>query len=126
MKNIVRLFARSLAVALLWLQIPLGGSAQKPNTSVASPDLHFGSIQSARRIPFEFVGNHIYLRARVNDSEPLWFLLDTGATASYLDVQKAKALTRGDQGDSIKNASISFSGSRVLKQNFSLRSFGFS
>src|SRR6266850_3551690 len=126
MKNIVRLFSRLLALALLWLQIPLCASAQKLKPSVTSPDLQFASGQAARRIPFEFVGNHIYLRARVNDSEPLWFLLDTGATASYLDVQQAKALTLGDQRTSVKNVSISFSGGRLLNQNFSIRSFGFS
>jgi hypothetical protein len=84
MKNVVQLFSRLFALALLWLQIPLCGSAQKPRTPVTSPDLQFASGQSPSRIPFEFVGNHIYLRAQVNDSEPLWFLLDTGATASYL------------------------------------------
>jgi hypothetical protein len=88
--------------------------------------LQFALGQSARRIPFEFVGNHIYLRARVNDSEPLWFLLDTGATASYLDVQQAKALAPGEQGNSVKSVSISFPGVKLRNQNFSIRSLGFS
>lgn len=126
MKNIVELSSRLLALAVLWLQIPLCGSAQEPKSSVTSADLRFTSGQSARRIPFEFVGNHIYLRARVNDSEPLWFLLDTGATASYLDVQQAKALALGDQGNSVKGVSISFPGVKLRNQNFSIRSLGFS
>ena len=126
LKNIVRLFSRSLGLALLWLQIPLYVSAQEPKTAITLPNLRFDSGQSARRIPFEFVGNHIYLRCRVNDSEPLWFLLDTAATASYLDAQQAKALTLGDSGNSLRNASVSFTGGRLLGQDFSLRSFGFS
>src|SRR6266850_8346544 len=126
MKNIVRLFSRLLALALLWLQIPLCTSAQKLKPSVTSPDLQFASGQAARRIPFEFVGNHIYLRARVNDSEPLWFLLDTGATASYLDMQRAKSLALLGQGNSVKSVSISFPGVSLRNQNFSIRSLGFS
>jgi len=124
MKNIVRLFSQLFALLLL-SQTPLGGSAQKPKTPVTSPDFQFASGQSARRIPFEFAGNHIYLRARVNNSKPLWFLLDTGATASYFDVQQAKALGLGVQGESIKVA-LSLPGVRLLNQNFSMRSFGFS
>lgn len=124
MKNIVRPFSRLLALAFIWLQIPLCGSAQKPGTPVTSPDLKFASGQSARRIPFEFVGKHIYLRARVNDSQPLWFLLDTGAAASYFDAQHAQALGLGVQGESITVA-ISFPGVRLLKQKFSVQPLGF-
>lgn len=126
MKNIVRVLSRLLALVLLLFQSPLCGSAQEPRTRAASADLQFASGQSARRIPFEFVGNHIYVRARVNDSEPLWFLLDTGATASYLDVRQAKALALGDQGNSVKSVTISLPGVNLRNQNFSIRSLGFS
>ncbi|MFN2515225.1 MAG: aspartyl protease family protein [Pyrinomonadaceae bacterium] len=125
MKNTVRLFPQLFALLLLLLQTPLCVSAQKSKTPVTSPDLQFASGQSARRIPFEFVGNHIYLRARVNDSEPLWFLLDSGASASYFGVQQAKALGLGVQGQSLKVA-VSLPGVRLLNQNFSIASFGFS
>lgn len=39
-----------------------------------------GSGGSARRIPFKLWNNHIYIQTSVNDSPPLWFLLDTGAS----------------------------------------------
>ena len=39
----------------------------------------------ATRVPFRFVENHIYLDVRVNGSRRLVFLLDSGATRSYLD-----------------------------------------
>jgi len=123
MKNIVRLFSRLFAVVLLVFQSPLCGRAQEPRTSA---DLKFAAGQSARRIPFEFVGNHIYLRGRVNDSDLLWFLLDTGAAASYLDVQRAKSLGLMGQVNSVKSVSISFPGVRLLNRNFSIRSLGFS
>lgn len=90
MKTIIRLSSQLLAAVLL--QIPLFASAEDSKTPAVPADLHFASGRSALRIPFEFVGNHVYLRGRVNNSEPLWLLLDTGATASYLDLQRAKAL----------------------------------
>ncbi len=120
-----QLFPQLFALLLLLFQTPLCESEQKSKTSVTSPDLQFASGQSARRIPFEFVGNHIYLRARINNSEPLWFLLDSGAAASYFGVQQAKALGLDVQGRSIKVA-FSLPGVRLLNQNFSTQSFGFS
>lgn len=44
------------------------------------------------RIPFDLRGNHIYLRGRVNDSDSLWFVLDSGAGANVIDAEVAKAL----------------------------------
>lgn len=54
---------------------------------------------AAITIPFELTNNHIYLPVRVNDSEPLRFLLDTGAAASIIDLERAKTigLTLGGQ-----------------------------
>ncbi len=42
-------------------------------------DLRFVSGRSALKIPFELHQNQIYLQVRVNGSEPLWFIFDTGA-----------------------------------------------
>lgn len=117
-----------LATALLLCHIQLGpiatGDAQESNKPVSSADVQFASGQSAKRIPFERAGNFVYLRARVNDSEPLWFLLDTGATASYFDAERAKALGLG-QNNSIKGASLTFPGVKLLNQNFSIQRLGF-
>lgn len=123
MKNVARLF-KFLALAFVLFQTSLFGNAQESKKLVSSADLQFASGQSASRIPFERVGNFVYLRARVNDSEPLWFLLDTGATASYFDAERAKALGLG-QDNSIKGASLDFSGVKLLNQNFSLQRLGF-
>jgi len=46
---------------------------------------------NAERIPFKLFNNHIYLQARVNNSKPLWFVLDTGA-GDILDPKHAKSL----------------------------------
>src|SRR5437879_13362959 len=109
MKDIVRFFFQQFAVGLLLFQTPLCGSTQETKTPPVSADLQFASGQSARRIPFELLGNHIYLRGSVNNSEPLWFLLDTGPAGSYLDAQHAKAIELGLQGDS-KTVVILFPG----------------
>lgn len=40
----------------------------------------------SRRVPADVVsGGRIFLQARVNGSDPLWFLLDTGSARSFLD-----------------------------------------
>jgi len=44
------------------------------------------------KVPFELVSNHIYLKAEVDGSYRLSFLLDTGARSSYLDFSKADEL----------------------------------
>jgi hypothetical protein len=64
------------------------------------------------------------MSARVNNSEPLWFLFDTGAAGSYLDAQRAKALGLGAQGES-KIVGISFPGVRLRNQAFSIQPLGF-
>ena len=45
----------------------------------------------AEKIPFKLFNNHIYLQARINNSKPLWFVLDTGA-GDILDPKHAKSL----------------------------------
>lgn len=55
-------------------------------------DYAFAEGDAARDIPIELNVVHIFLQARVNGSQPLWFLLDTGASASVLNTSTAKAL----------------------------------
>lgn len=44
------------------------------------------------RIPFDLRGNHIYLRGRINDSDSLWIVFDTGASGNVIDAGVAKSL----------------------------------
>jgi hypothetical protein len=47
----------------------------------------------ARRVPVEIAsGGRIFLQVRVNGSDPLWFLLDTGSSRSFLDPGQIKPL----------------------------------
>ena len=70
---------------------------EKPQAS--SPDFRFLSGTTALGIPFELGGsNHIFIQARVNGSEPSWFILDTGAAASMIDIRLAERLGLKVQG----------------------------
>ena len=105
-------------------QTALFGDAQESNKSDSLVNLQFASGQSASRIPFERVENYVYLRARLNGSEPLWFLFDTGATAFYFDVERAKALGLG-QNDFVKGVSLDFPGVKLSNQKFLPLHLGF-
>lgn len=62
------------------------------NWQQSAPSTRFASGNSALHIPFELSSNVIFLQARVNGSEPLWFILDTGASVTVLDSSRAKML----------------------------------
>lgn len=50
------------------------------------PSVQGAAAVESRRVPVEIVsGGRIFLQARVNGSDPLWFLLDTGSARSFLD-----------------------------------------
>ncbi len=51
-----------------------------------------GVEQKVTRIPFEMNGNYIFIHGRVNDSQPLWFILDTGANTSVINAGRAHEL----------------------------------
>lgn len=123
MKSVCR-FLLFLALAFLTFQTSSSGTVQEPNSPASSAGLEFASGHNASRVPFERVGHFVYLRARINDSEPLWFLLDTGATASYFDSERAKALGLGHD-NSIKGTSLSLPGVKILDQDFSLQPLRF-
>ncbi len=44
------------------------------------------------RIPFELVGEHIFIKVKVNNSEDLNFLFDTGAGKTVINIQTAQKL----------------------------------
>ena len=111
-------------LAVVMFHTHLFVNAQESNKPVSSVDLQFASGQSGSRIPFERVGNFIYLQARVNDSEPLWFLLDTGATASNFDVDRAKALGFS-RDDFVNGMSLSLPGVKLFNQKLLPRRAGF-
>lgn len=86
-------------------------------------------------IPFElYLNSLIFVRARVNDSAPMWFLLDTASTFSFLDTAKAESLgiksegqetITGGGGGAIgisfgKGATLEVSGVKLAHETFAL------
>lgn len=58
----------------------------------APADFRFSEGHSAIGIPFEVANNHIHVYVRLNQSEPLSFILDTGAEVSVMNQSRADAL----------------------------------
>ncbi len=97
--------------------------------TAAVPRVRFASGKSALKIPFELFGNLVLLQVRVNDSDSLRFILDTGADTSVIDEQRAKGLGLTPQGKIVasgaagsaeatftKGVSVSLPGVKVLDQ----------
>jgi len=78
-----RLFLLGILLSLHLMSVCANGQQTAPPT-------HFASGTSALRIPFELSSNVIFLQVRVNNSQPLWFVLDTGASLTIIDAERAK------------------------------------
>src|SRR5205814_1336220 len=63
--------------------------ANTGNAFVQPPDCSFDMRltqgNSALRIPFKRNNNFILVQGRINDSAPLWFILDTGASITVIN-----------------------------------------
>jgi hypothetical protein len=73
---------------------PVPAHARDHEHAHAPPDtarLDLGSATGAS-IPVDVRGNLIYFRGRINDSDSLWMVLDSGASANAIDVGVARAL----------------------------------
>jgi PDZ domain-containing protein/aspartyl protease len=61
-----------------------------PRASVPASGLRGQKTETA--IPFKLVGRHIFLKIKVNNSDPLWFIFDTGDKFAIIDLDRAKQL----------------------------------
>jgi hypothetical protein len=73
-------------VLIVSLAMSLAGVAQP-----SAPDVRFASGKSALRIPFKLHNNLIYVQLSINNSRPLSFILDTGAS-HIINIRRAQAL----------------------------------
>jgi hypothetical protein len=64
----------------------------------ASSDVVFTDEAGTFDIPFEPFGDHILLSVMVNGSGPWWFGLDTGASATVIDLELARELELSIEG----------------------------
>lgn len=86
------------SACLISLTSFLSMSAQKTNRKTGAkisrqslPKVHFAAGKDSLNIPFELHNNHIFLQVRINNSDPLPFILDTGAS-SVISRRQAKSL----------------------------------
>lgn len=66
--------------------------SQGNGSQTESRKFRFDRGNSARDIDFQEDDGHIFLQVRINNSAPLWFGLDTGATHSIIDKRTAQSL----------------------------------
>lgn len=108
--------------------------AHKSQPSRTKARFDFGN--GALRIPLEIDNNLLLLRVSVNNSRPLKFIFDTGASISFISSKRAAELGlksqgqfSGDatggrvQGSAIKGVELNVQGARV--SNLTLASFAF-
>lgn len=72
----------------VWSDIVLGATPLAP--AIGRPadgpnDYRFTEGSSARGIPFNFENDHLMVEGRVNGGKPVWFMLDTGAEATFVN-----------------------------------------
>ena len=63
-----------------------------PLLATRGHDMQFAAGRSALCIPFDAGNRHIALKARLNEREGMWLVLDTGAGGSVIDAERAKSL----------------------------------
>lgn len=87
------LLTLSLTVACL-THVSTSAAQRRSKTRLApaGPVQKFVSGSDARNIKFEVINNLPLVQVRVNNSDPLWFIFDTGATNTVIDTKRAAAL----------------------------------
>jgi hypothetical protein len=92
----VRLFGLCLSLVL----VTLPTRAQSVPASFV-----FDNGRDATNIPFEMAANHIYVRVRLNNGSPLWFLLDSGAAENALLIDP-KRVARPERSATVALAGV--------------------
>lgn len=101
------LIAHLILIASVVVLHPTAAEAQARRGQTAAPGqtgskARFASGNSAIGIPFELDNNLILLNVRVNNSRPLRFIFDTGASITVTTPQIAARLGLGKGGQKIK------------------------
>src|ERR1044072_9214359 len=100
--------------------------SSRPKPKTPGPIHKFSVGSSAKEIKFELFNHLVVVGARVNNSEPLWFIFDTGASNTVVDTKRAaglglkasgKIVATGAAGNAeagrVRNVAIKFPGFEV-------------
>lgn len=84
----------TVTLAACLTHVSSSDAQRRPRThrTPPGPTHKFSLDSSARHIKFELINNLPLVQARVNNSDPLWFIFDTGATNTVVDTKRATAL----------------------------------
>ena len=101
------LLVLSLLVAACLTQVSTVAAQRRSQkrTIPSGPAHKFSSGSSARNIKFEIINSLPLVQARVNNSDPLWFIFDTGATNTVIDTKRAERLGLKAQGKIVSTGS---------------------
>lgn len=111
-------------------------NAQSTKREDSTFNSNVSSSAAIQSIPIEISGKLIFLQIRINNSEPLWFILDSGAEGLLLDSRRAKALGLRLEGKSkaggagensydiafAKDVTVSLAGAELANQTLSVTS----
>lgn len=75
---------------IVFNETPPAGTFNKPGE--LTDDVHFADGSSSTEIQLDVDGVHLFLEGHLNDSGPLWFVLDTGAQMTAIDKEVADEL----------------------------------
>lgn len=87
----------SLTVTLLETNVELDAGLFEPPSEDAR-DFVFTDGSDSAEVPFQFIENHLFLPVTIGDTESLW-VLDTGASASVIDMTLADDLGLEAEGE---------------------------
>lgn len=94
-------FALSCLLALA-LQVCAPVMAQQGGSVVPAqqnqPDFRLVSSKGSVKVPFDLFENNILLQFRVNNSQPIWFIFDTGASVNVINEKLANNLGLTSRG----------------------------
>lgn len=128
MRRLLAFAILSAALACTTFVFTLGADRQ---AAAAAPmaELRFAQGGHAR-IPFDLRGQHVWVRGRVNGSDSVWIVVDTGASAAAMDEGLARSLelrmtgehqARGAGGmqrsSSVKNITVDLAGLSIHRRN---------
>jgi hypothetical protein len=103
--------ARIDAIAALLIVISTGiGALGRTVPPLPSSD----STPAPLVIPFELVNRHILIRTRIGESDPLWFIFDTGDRLAIIDLERANSLGLKLQGE----VNVGGAGAGTLKGSY--------
>lgn len=134
---VIRSLILGVSVLALSTFCQVDGQTRKVGTrKTAAPAVRFTSGNSALKIPLEIDNNLLLLRVSVNDSKPMKFIFDTGASHSTISSQRATELGLKTEGEVsgratggpirvafIKGVSLSVSGAAVSNQSIASMPF---